>query len=56
MSIKRTNRLKIALQKAKANLPEKEVHTTNQSNLGRLLNKPTSLKEGRKFMGAQQVH
>jgi chromosomal replication initiation ATPase DnaA len=56
MSIERTNRLKIALQKAKANLPEKEVHTTNQSNLGRLLNKPTSLKEGRKFLGSQPVH
>lgn len=56
MSIERTNRLKIALQKAKANLPEKEVKATNKSNLGRLLNKPTSLKEGRNFLGSQPVH
>ena len=57
MSIERTNRLKIALQKAKANLPEKEESkTTNKSSLGRLLNKPSSLKEGRAFMGTQPIH
>ena len=56
MSIERTNRLKIALQKAKANLPEKESKTTNKSSLGRLLNKPSSLKEGRAFMGTQPIH
>ena len=57
MSIERTNRLKIALQKAKANLPEKEKSkTTNKSSLGRLLNKPSSLKEGRAFLGTQPIH
>ena len=57
MSIERTNRLKIALQKAKANLPEKEESkTTNKSRLGRLLNKPSSLKEGRAFLGTQPIH
>ena len=57
MSIERTNRLKIALQKAKANLPEKEEsRTTNKSTLGRLLNKPSSLKEGRAFLGTQPIH
>ena len=57
MSIERTNRLKIALQKAKANLPEKEESkTTNKSSLGRLLDKPSSLKEGRAFLGTQPIH
>ena len=57
MSIERTNRLKIALQKAKANLPEKEESkTTNKSRLGRLLNKPSSLKEGRALLGTQPIH
>ena len=57
MSIERTNRLKIALQKARANLPEKEESkTTNKSRLGRLLNKPSSLKEGRAFLGTQPIH
>ena len=57
MSIERTNRLKIALQKARANLPEKEeAKTTNKSRLGRLLNKPSSLKEGRAFLGTQPIH
>ncbi len=57
MSIERTNRLKVALQKAKANLPEKEESSTsNKSSLGRLLNKPSSLKEGRTFLGTQPIH
>ena len=57
MSIERTNRLKIALQKAKANMPEKkDEKTTSISSLGRLLNKPSSLREGRAFLGTQPIH
>ena len=57
MSIERTNRLKIALQKAKANMPEKkDKKTTSISSLGRLLNKPSSLREGRAFLGTQPIH
>ena len=57
MSIERTNRLKIALQKAKANLPENEnPRTANKSSLGRLLNKPSSLNEKRTFLGNQPIH
>ena len=57
MSIERTNRLKIALQKAKANLPENEdLKTENKSSLDRLLNKPSSLKEKRSFLGNQPIH
>lgn len=56
MSIERTNRLKIALQKAKANLPVREQKSTNKSSLGRLLNKPSSLKEERGFLKSQTIH
>ena len=57
MSIKRTNRLRIALQKAKAGLPEaKEERSDNPSKLGRLLNKPS--KEGTRsgFLQSQPIH
>lgn len=56
MSIERTNRLKIALQKAKANLPEREQKSSNKSRLGRLLNKPSSLKEEGTFLKSQTIH
>ena len=56
MSIERTNRLKIALQKAKANLPEREPKSRNKSSLGRLLNKPSSLKEEETFLKSQTIH
>ena len=57
MSIERTNRLRIALQKAKAGLPEAEQQRSdNPSKLGRLLNKPS--KEGTKdgFLQSQPIH
>lgn len=56
MSIERTNRLKVALQKAKANLPEKENSTSeNRSQLGRLLNKPSSLEKNRSLLANQPI-
>ena len=57
MSIERTNRLRIALQKAKAGLPEaEEQRSDNPSKLGRLLKKPS--KEGTKggFLQSQPIH
>ena len=57
MSIERTNRLRIALQKAKAGLPEAEQQQSdNPSKLGRLLNKPS--KEGTRsgFLQSQPIH
>jgi len=57
MSIERTNRLRIALQKAKAGLPElDEQRPENPSKLGRLLNKPATNAKGRGFIQSQSIH
>ena len=57
MSIERTNRLRIALQKAKAGLPEvDEQRPENPSKLGRLLNKPGTDAKGRGFIQSQPIH
>ena len=57
MSIERTNRLRIALQKAKAGLEiENEVESDNPSKLGRLLNRPKTTHEGRGFIQSQPIH
>ena len=57
MSIERTNRLKIALQKAKAGLAiEDDVSENNPSRLGRLLNKKGTLSPERRFMQSQPIH
>lgn len=57
MSIERTNRLRIALQKAKAGLTHQEdTPPENPSKLGRLLNKPSSLSPERGFMQSQPIH
>ena len=57
MSIERTNRLRIALQKAKSGLPEAdEQRSENPSKLGRLLNKPGTNAKGRGFVQSQPIH
>ena len=57
MSIERTNRLRIALQKAKAGLEiENKVKSDNPSKLGRLLNRPKTTQEGRGFIRSQPIH
>ena len=57
MSIERTNRLKIALQKAKAGLAnDEDVSEKNPSRLGRLLNKKGTLSHERRFMQSQPIH
>ena len=56
MRIERTNRLKVALQKAKANLPSNEHSASeNRSHLGRLLNKPSTLEENRSLIATQPI-
>ena len=56
MSIERTNRLKVALQKAKANLPNKDHSASeNRSHLGRLLDKPSSLEKDRSLLATQPI-
>ena len=57
MSIERTNRLRIALQKAKAGLEiENKVESDNPSKLGRLLNRPKTTQEGRGVIQSQPIH
>tara|TARA_Y100000589_G_scaffold56533_1_gene46766 strand:- start:6004 stop:7830 length:1827 start_codon:yes stop_codon:yes gene_type:complete len=57
MSIEKTNRLRIALQKAKAGLElQDEQNKENPSKLGRLLNKPTSLSSERRLVPSQPIH
>ena len=57
MSIERTNRLRIALQKAKAGLEiENKVESDNPSKLGRLLNKPKTTQRGQGFIRSQPIH
>ena len=57
MSIERTNRLRIALQKAKAGLSiEDEVISDNPSKLGRLLNKKKTIDRERGFIQSQPIH
>lgn len=57
MSIERTNRLRIALQKAKAGMEhENKVVTDNPSKLGRLLNKPKTSSDERGFIQSQPIH
>ena len=57
MSIERTNRLRIALQKAKAGLSEEQKRNPeNPSKLGQLLNKPSSVSKERHFIGSQPIH
>ena len=56
MSIERTNRLKVALQKAKANLPSHEYSASeNRSRLGRLLDKPSTLETDRSLLANQPI-
>ena len=56
MSIERTNRLKVALQKAKANLPNKDHSASeNRSRFGRLLDKPSSLEKDRSLLATQPI-
>ena len=57
MSIEKTNRLRIALQKAKAGLElQDEQNKENPSKLGRLLNKPASLSSERRLVPSQPIH
>ena len=57
MSIEKTNRLRIALQKAKAGLESQdEQNKENPSRLGRLLNKPSSLSSERRLIPSQPIH
>ena len=57
MSIEKTNRLRIALQKAKAGLDQQdEQNKENPSKLGRLLNKPASLSSERRLVPSQPIH
>ena len=57
MSIEKTNRLRIALQKAKAGLEQKdEQNTENPSKLGQLLNKPSTLSSERRLVPSQPIH
>ena len=57
MSIERTNRLRIALQKAKAGLSiETENKSDNPSKLGRILNKQSTVSTKRGFIQSQPIH
>ena len=57
MSIEKTNRLRIALQKAKAGLEQQEERTKeNPSKLGRLLNKPSTQSSERRLVPSQPIH
>ena len=57
MSIERTNRLRIALQKAKAGLSiEGENKSDNPSKLGRILNKQSTVSTKRGFIQSQPIH
>ena len=57
MSIEKTNRLRIALQKAKAGLElQDDQNKENPSKLGRLLNKPASLSSERRLVPSQPIH
>ncbi len=57
MSIEKTNRLRIALQKAKAGLEQQdEQNVDNPSKLGRLLNKPPTLTSERRLVPSQPIH
>lgn len=57
MSIEKTNRLRIALQKAKAGLQQQDVQNApNPSKLGRLLNKPPSLSLEPHLLPSQPIH
>ena len=57
MSIEKTNRLRIALQKAKSGLAQQtEQSVDNPSKLGRLLNKPSSLTAERRLVPSQPIH
>ena len=57
MSIEKTNRLRIALQKAKAGLEQQdEQNKENPSKLGRLLNKPSTLSSERRLVPSQPIH
>ena len=57
MSIERTNRLRIALQKAKAGLSiEGENKSDNPSKLGRILNKQSTVSTNRGFIQSQPIH
>ena len=57
MSIEKTNRLRIALQKAKAGLEQQEERTKeNPSKLGQLLNKPSTLSSERRLVPSQPIH
>ncbi|MGB0787013.1 MAG: DnaA ATPase domain-containing protein [Candidatus Poseidoniaceae archaeon] len=57
MSIEKTNRLRIALQKAKAGLEQQdEQNKENPSKLGRLLNKPSTLTSERRLVPSQPIH
>ena len=57
MSIEKTNRLRIALQKAKAGLDQQDKQNKeNPSKLGRLLNKPATLSSERRLVPSQPIH
>ena len=57
MSIERTNRLRIALQKAKSGLGrQEETPVDNPSKLGRLLNKKRTIPKERGFIQSQPIH
>ena len=57
MSIEKTNRLRIALQKAKAGLQQQDVQIApNPSKLGRLLNKPPSRSLEPHLLPSQPIH
>ena len=57
MSIERTNRLRIALQKAKAGLSmEEEKKSSNPSRLGRLLGKKRTVDQTTGFIESQPIH
>jgi len=57
MTIEKTNRLRVALQKAKAGLEQRdEQYATNPSKLARLLNKPPSFTSERRLVPSQPIH
>ena len=57
MSIERTNRLQIALQKAKSGLgKEGDAQVQNSSKLGRLLNKKGTIRQEHGFIQSQPIH
>ena len=57
MTIEKTNRLRIALQKAKSGLaPQTDESVENPSKLGRLLNKPSSQTSKRRLVPSLPIH